>query len=651
MADKKVSEFGTPSGGVASTDKLYLIDVSDTTDHADGSGRADTMANVVTKGHGLSDGSRVVVSGGIMASNSTDLPVADGGTGASDASGARTNLGLVIGTHVQAQGATLDTLEALSLVQGDVLYATAADTLTRLAKGTASQQLRMNAGATAPEWATIVSGGQTLVTHIVAASGGTHTTLGAALAAAGNGDTIWVREGTYSESAISSSLTDITILGENPESAIIDVQGNNCTLSGARVNIRGVRFNSSGGIITVSGVDAGVLGNTFVGSGTATLVAFASLNGRFQGNRVEQTSGSASNRALSVEANYVLVNGNNFEVAVGNGNSTLGTINIDSMNWVQFCNNSILIKGGTAEAPIIRVNGALQPVITGNVIDGNSLERHIMVTGGADAMISGNVMRSGRVGVYVDTGSWAIVTGNYLHIDSTSGTRYGVYIGGSETVVSGNYIRTETAATSYGVRIITGMDNCVITGNIFNRATTGVDIQANTCENNVVTNNNFVACTNTIVDVGLTTSIRDNVGVPVTLEKTYLLMKNTSGSSVAAGDVVTLKAVAAGDEFTTTTAASDSQVLGMSTATIANNAYGYIQTLGKTILLKVNGTADIAIGDFLTTYTTAGIAKKAAAATLGVTLGDLAFAIALEAYTTDDSSGVIDALLIHPRRL
>ena len=52
----------------------------------------------------------------------------------------------------QASGATLTSLEALALVAGDTIYATAADTLARLAKGTAGQGLVMNAGATAPEW-------------------------------------------------------------------------------------------------------------------------------------------------------------------------------------------------------------------------------------------------------------------------------------------------------------------------------------------------------------------------------------------------------------------------------------------------------------------------------------------------------------------
>jgi hypothetical protein len=41
-----------------------------------------------------------------------------------------------------------------SQAQGDILYATSASVWARLAKGTASQVLTMNAGATAPEWKT-----------------------------------------------------------------------------------------------------------------------------------------------------------------------------------------------------------------------------------------------------------------------------------------------------------------------------------------------------------------------------------------------------------------------------------------------------------------------------------------------------------------
>ena len=63
-----------------------------------------------------------------------------------DAADMRTALG------AQTLDATLTSLSGLSLAAGDVLYATAADTLARLPKGTAAQILAINAGATAPEW-------------------------------------------------------------------------------------------------------------------------------------------------------------------------------------------------------------------------------------------------------------------------------------------------------------------------------------------------------------------------------------------------------------------------------------------------------------------------------------------------------------------
>jgi hypothetical protein len=51
----------------------------------------------------------------------TDLAIADGGTGASTAANARTNLGLVIGTNVQAWDADLDTWATKTAPSGTVV--------------------------------------------------------------------------------------------------------------------------------------------------------------------------------------------------------------------------------------------------------------------------------------------------------------------------------------------------------------------------------------------------------------------------------------------------------------------------------------------------------------------------------------------------
>lgn len=58
-----------------------------------------------------------------------DLAVVDGGTGASDASGARTNFGLVIGTNVQAYNANLAALAGLSIIGDTVPYGSGSGTM------------------------------------------------------------------------------------------------------------------------------------------------------------------------------------------------------------------------------------------------------------------------------------------------------------------------------------------------------------------------------------------------------------------------------------------------------------------------------------------------------------------------------------------
>lgn len=67
---------------------------------------------------------------------------------------------------IRTLGSSVDTsVKALNpgTTSGDLDYYTAATTKARIAKGTAGQVFTMNAGATAPEWQTISTGGMTLL--------------------------------------------------------------------------------------------------------------------------------------------------------------------------------------------------------------------------------------------------------------------------------------------------------------------------------------------------------------------------------------------------------------------------------------------------------------------------------------------------------
>lgn len=79
----------------------------------------------------------------------TDVAVADGGTGSSTASGARTNLGLIIGTDVQAYDATLLSIAALGTAADKVAYTTALDTWAETALTAFGRSLIDDATATA----------------------------------------------------------------------------------------------------------------------------------------------------------------------------------------------------------------------------------------------------------------------------------------------------------------------------------------------------------------------------------------------------------------------------------------------------------------------------------------------------------------------
>lgn len=149
--------------GIANTANLYAAGGTDVA-VADGGTGASTAAGARTNlGLGTistQDANNVAITGGSV-TGITDLAVADGGTAASTAAGARTNLGLIIGTDVAAQSSLADYIaKALADAKGDIFVATADNTVTRLAVGANTFVLTADsAEATGLKWAAAAGGG------------------------------------------------------------------------------------------------------------------------------------------------------------------------------------------------------------------------------------------------------------------------------------------------------------------------------------------------------------------------------------------------------------------------------------------------------------------------------------------------------------
>lgn len=455
---------------------------------------------------------------------------------------------------------------------------------------------------------------------IVAPAGGDYTSIVTACATEAAGARIFVARSTYNETADIILKDGQMLIGQNPEDTIIDFGAANrkITNPGGCTNQRVEGFTVQGSLadyaVELQGDYAIVHNCRLIGTAAG-----------FEGVYLNGNRGTVSNCHFT-----------------GFARVTSYCIRVDDYGTVE--NNTIdtcamgiyLSQYSEARGNILTTLSTRQIYIDdyctvgGNTFNGG---QEVLI-GGNDSSITRNFI-AGADGIqFVTTHHQIAITGNVFFASQVD---YGGWVNSEDVVISGNTFIN-------GAGVLTGGKYWTITGNSFS-GTAGVElvVQSLDC---VVTGNNLTnsAAAPLIDNLGVSNTVLNNSGVSFPDERAFMFMRNLSGGLIAPGDVVTLEPTASGEDVETTVIQGDEKVFGVNTVNTNAGFSGKIQTLGKCTTLKVNGTIPIAIGDFLSTHTTAKIAMKAQP-------GDMAFAIALEAYAVADSAGVIDANIVTPRHI
>lgn len=423
--------------------------------------------NVATAIATKTDNASANITGGTI-TGITDLAVADGGTGASTASGARTNLGLVIGTDVQAYDAQLADIAGLTPTDNGVVIGNGTNfvvesgatlkTSLGLTIGTDVQaydaQLSDIAGLTPSDGNFIVGDG----TNFVAESGATaRTSLGLGSIATQDSSNVTITGG---------SVTGITDL------AVADGGTGASTAANARVNLLPSYTGNGGKVLAVTSGATDVEWITVGGGGGSGDVTGPSSSTdntvpRFDGStgKIIQTSGVTINDSNEITTGAWKAT----EIAVAYGGTGASTL-------------TGIIKGNGTSAFTAATAGTdyLAPAAIGTTVQAYDAQltdvAGLAVTDGNFIVGNGTnfVAESGdtaRTSLGVGTGDSPQFTAvNVGHATDTTITRVSagvIAVEGSNVLLASNIGSTVQAydAQLADVAGLTPTDNGVIIGN------------------------------------------------------------------------------------------------------------------------------------------------------------------------------------------
>jgi hypothetical protein len=313
--------------------------------------------------------SYATINGGVI-SGITDLAIADGGTGASTASGARTNLGLVIGTDVQAYDPALASIAGLTTASGQIIYTTASDTYATATITNAGLAILDDADASAQR--TTLGLGSLAVQNTVgsgdydAASIITTDIADSAITTAKIADS-GITTAKIENAAITADkiATDAVTTDKLIASGITTTKVQDAAITYAKIQATSAsdvilgRFNASGGTIeeiTCTSAARSILDDATVADIRATLGlgTLAIQNGSFSGT---STGTNTGDQTITLSGDVTGTGTGAFAATISDGAVTTGKINNsavtttkiadEALTAVKFADNSSTIVAGS----------------------------------------------------------------------------------------------------------------------------------------------------------------------------------------------------------------------------------------------------------------------------------------------------------------
>jgi parallel beta-helix repeat protein len=190
-------------------------------------------------------------------------------------------------------------------------------------------------------------------------------TIQAAIDNAATDDTIFVHKGTYNENIVVNKT--VTLLGEDPETTIIDGNGSGIPLriSAESVTVENLTIRGSGSNAYESGVlvesfSSNITDNIIIGNGLMGICLNKSSNTLIAGNEVKQNDGDGIVLLYSYNNSLIenTIMANNFGIHAYSSNQNnilnntliendLGGINLFSSSGNQLISNNLAINNGT----------------------------------------------------------------------------------------------------------------------------------------------------------------------------------------------------------------------------------------------------------------------------------------------------------------